>query len=150
MLAMANGIEDLTLTLTQEIYVEAPLETTFEALLEQLGEANVKPDGTPMPLVLEPWPGGRWYRDLGEENGHWWGNVQAINRPVLLEMAGPLFMSYAAANNVQYRLSEVEGGTMIKFRHSGIGLFEAEHKKGVHTGWSYIHDKVKRKAEAAK
>src|ERR1700730_940296 len=71
-------IENLTLNITQEIHVKASLETTFEALLDQLGPANALPDGTPMPMKIEAWPGGRWYRDLGEGNGHFWGHVQAI------------------------------------------------------------------------
>lgn len=147
MLETATGVEDITLTLTQEVHVNAPIETTFAALLDQLGEFNERPDGTAMPFVLEPWPGGRWYRDLGEGNGHWWGNVQAIKRPTLVEISGPMFMSYAASNNLQYRLSEVPGGTLIKFRHSGLGLFEAEHKKNVVTGWSYVHEQAKLRAE---
>jgi hypothetical protein len=40
-----------------------------------------------MPLKIEPWPGGRWYRDLGDNNGHLWGHVQASKRPRLLETA---------------------------------------------------------------
>ncbi len=42
-------------------------------------------------------------------------------------------MSYPVANNVQYRLSEEEGGTLIKFRHSGFGAIQEDHKKGVVT-----------------
>ena len=45
-------------------------------------------------MKIELWPGGSWYRDLGDGNGHFWGNVQAIKRPTLLEITGPLFMSY--------------------------------------------------------
>ena len=103
------SIEEMTLSVTQEVRVRASIETTFAALLEQLGPMNERPDGTAMPLKLEAWPGGRWYRDLGDGNGHFWGNVQAIKRPTLLEITGPLFMSYPVANNVQYRLRE-EGG----------------------------------------
>ena len=44
-------------------------------------------------MTLEPRPGGRWFRDLGDDNGHFWGHVQAIKRPTLLEITGPLFMS---------------------------------------------------------
>ena len=50
-----------------------------------------------MPMKLEAWPGGRWYRDLGDGNGHYWGTVQAIKRPTLLEFCGPLFASVPAA-----------------------------------------------------
>src|ERR1035438_4067887 len=99
------GIESLTLLITQEIHVTASLEQTFAALLEQLGPENESPQGK-MPMKIEAWPGGRWYRDLGDGNGHLWGHVQAIKRPTLLEFTGPLFMSYPVVSNVQYRLSE--------------------------------------------
>src|ERR1700739_3462668 len=93
-------VEDLTLKGAQEIHVRASLETTFAALLEQVGPENNTPDGTPLPMKVEAWPGGRWYRDLGDGNGHLWGHVQAIKRPTLLEFYGPLMMSYAVASNV--------------------------------------------------
>jgi hypothetical protein len=146
----ATGIENLTLNVTQEIHVRAPLDVTFEALLEQLGPENTTPDGKAMPLTLEPWPGGRWFRDLGEQNGHFWGHVQAIKRPTLVEITGPLFMSYPAVSNVQYRLSEVEGGTLIKFHHTALGLILDEHREGVNKGWSHIHEQVRVRAEGRK
>lgn len=143
-----TGVENLTLSVVQEIHVRAPLETTFEALLEQLGPASVHSDGTPMPMKLEAWPGGRWYRDLGDGNGHFWAHVQAIKKPTLLEFAGPLFMSYPVASNVQYRLSEEAGGTLIKFQHKAFGFIQDEHRKGVTTGWSSIHERVRKTAES--
>src|SRR4051794_33544030 len=86
------GIESLTLTVTQEIRVQASLQTTFETLLEQMGPENETQNGK-MPMKLEAWPGGRWFRDLGDGQGHLWGHVQSIKRPTLLEITGPLFMS---------------------------------------------------------
>ena len=144
------GIESLSLTVNEEIRVRASLDATFTTLLEQLGPYNEMPDGTPMPMKLEPWPGGRWFRDLGQGNGHFWGSVQAIKKPALLEIAGPLFMSYPVANNVQYRLSEENGVTVIKFRHSGFGLIIEEHREGVVKGWAYIHENVRKRAEAGR
>lgn len=142
-----TDIDSLTLTVNQEIHVEAPLEVTFDALLEQLGSANERPDGTPMPLKLEPWPGGRWFRDLGDGNGHFWAVVQAIKRPTLIEFSGPLFMSHPVANNVQYRLAEESGGTLIKFHHSGFGLVQDDHRRGVVGGWKHILEQARRRAE---
>jgi uncharacterized protein YndB with AHSA1/START domain len=106
-------------------------------------------DGTPMPMKIEAWPGGRWYRDLGDNNGHFWGHVQAIKRPTLLEISGPLFMSYPVVSNVQYRLSEADGGTLIKFHHAALGLISEDHRKGVSSGWSHIHERVRKRAEAS-
>src|SRR5260370_22981100 len=150
MIATEQTLENLTLTIDQEIHVQAPLDVTFTALLEQLGPGNETPDGKSLNMVLEPWPGGRWYRDLGEGNGHFWANVQAIKRPTLLELAGPLMMSYPVANNVQYRLSEENGVTVIKFRHSGFGLLQEEHRKGVVTGWAYIPEGLRKRAESGR
>jgi len=143
-------VQDLVLNITTEIRVEAPIDVTFDSLLEQLGSGNEKPDGSPMPMKIEPWPGGRWFRDLGGNNGHFWANVQAINRPTLLEFSGPLFMSYPASNNVQYRLSQDGNATIITFHHSALGLIHDDHKKGVVTGWNYIHEHVRKRAEQAR
>src|SRR5438067_13710051 len=97
------GIESLSLTVNEEIRVRAPLDATFQALLEQLGPRSEMTDGTPMPMKLEPLPGGRSFRDLGEGNGPFWGVVQAIKKPTRMEIAGPLFMFYSVSNNVQHR-----------------------------------------------
>jgi len=144
-----SEIDSLSLTVSQEIRVNASLDATFEALLEQLGQGNEMSNGTPMPMKLEAWPGGRWFRDLGEGNGHYWGTVQAIKRPTLLEFSGPLFMSQPVANNVQYRLSEENGVTVIKFRHLGFGLIQDEHRKGVTGGWGHMNELVRKRAERA-
>src|SRR5579863_1354460 len=132
------GIENLVLNVEQEIQVKASLEKTFEAMLEQLGPENETPEHK-MPMTLEAWPGGRWFRDLGEGNGHFWGQVQAIKRPSLLEITGPLFMSYGVVSNLQYRLSEEPGGTLIKFHHKALGVIQEEHRRGVSEGWTHIN-----------
>src|SRR5580704_8604682 len=143
-----TGLDSLTLNIVQEIHVKASLEVTFEALLEQLGPGGEGGNGAPMPMKLEAWPGGRWYRDLGDGNGHFWATVQAIKRPTLVEFAGPLFMSYPVVSNVQYRLSERDGGTLIKFHHAALGLIQEDHRRGVTGGWSTIHERVRKVAEA--
>ena len=131
----------------KEEEMAAPIEIVFETILEQMGPLNSTPE-KPMPMVLEAWPGGRWYRDLGHDNGHLWGHVQAIKRPTLLEFYGPLFMSYPVSSNVQYRLSEVDGGTLIKFHHLAFGLITDEHREGVVKGWAHMNDGVRKRAEA--
>jgi hypothetical protein len=141
------GIEGLTLNITQEIHVKASLEDTFEAILEQIGPGNDRMDGTPMPMKIELWPGGRWFRDLGDNNGHFWGHVQAIKRPTLLEIWGPLFMSYGAVSNVQYRLSEANGGTLIKFHHKAFGPIQEEHRQNVSKGWGHMLSRIRGRAE---
>jgi uncharacterized protein YndB with AHSA1/START domain len=144
----ATTLDNVTLNITQEIHVKASIEATFEALLNQMGPGNETPDGTPLPMTIEPFPGGRWFRDLGQDNGHFWGHVQAIKRPTLLEITGPLFMSAAVVSNVQYRLKEVAGGTLIAFRHSAFGFVPEEHRQGLAQGWTPLLQRVRRQAEA--
>ena len=100
-------------------------------------------------MILEPWPGGRWLRDLGDGNGHLWGHVQAIKRPTLLEITGPLMMSFAVSSNLQYRLQEVDGGTSITLRHTALGLFPDGYREALSQGWPQFVDRIRRRVEKA-
>jgi activator of Hsp90 ATPase-like protein len=150
MTAIAPGLEDLTLSITEEAHVRAPIAATFAALLEEMGPSNEGRPGTPMPMTLEPWPGGRWFRDLGDGNGHCWGHVQAIKRPTLLEIAGPLMMSFAVSSNLQYRLKEAGGGTSITLRHTALGLFPEGYREDLSQGWPLMVDRIRRRVETTK
>jgi uncharacterized protein YndB with AHSA1/START domain len=147
MTAIAPAIDNLTLSVTQEIIVRAPLSRTFEALLEQMGPGNEEHDGRSQPMVIEPWPGGRWFRDLGNNSGHFWGHVQAFKPPTLIEITGPLMMSAPVVSNVQYRLKEVEGGTLIAFHHHAFGLVPDGFREGLSHGWMRLLDAVRARAE---
>ena len=147
MVMTAPTVENLTLNITEEIHVNASLEATFEALLEQMGPGNETPEGMPLPMTIEPRPGGRWFRDLGGDNGHFWGHVQAIKRPTLLEITGPLFLSLPVISNIQYRLTKVEGGTLITFRHSALGFVPDDFRQGMGRGWTALNERVRTRAE---
>jgi hypothetical protein len=150
MTAVTSALENLTIDITEEIRVHAPVAATFAALLEEIGPSNQGKEGVPMPMTLEPWPGGRWFRDLGDGNGHLWGHVQAIKRPTLLEISGPLMMSFAAASNVQYRLREEDGGTLITLRHTALGLFPSDgYRAALGQGWTMTFDRIRRRLENA-
>jgi uncharacterized protein YndB with AHSA1/START domain len=148
MTVTAQTIENLTLNITQQIHIRAPLATAFAALLEQMGPHNEAPDGKPLPMKIEPWPGGRWYRDLGGDDGHFWGHVQAIKRPALLEITGPLFASSPFVSNLQYRLTEADGGTSIALRHTALGFIPDDHKQGIAKGWAALLERIRKQAEA--
>jgi uncharacterized protein YndB with AHSA1/START domain len=134
--------QDFALDIEQHIEIRAPLAKVFEGLLSQLAERNAV-----VPLRLERWPGGRWFRDLGDGAGHLWGFVQVIKPPSLLELQGPLFMSYPVAGHVQVRLAEAAGGTKVTLRHRAFGLIAEEHRKGAPMGWQKILGAVKAACE---
>src|SRR5271170_7771546 len=141
MMVVSTEQEIRTFEIVKEEAIAASIDIVFETLLEQLGPYNQTPDGASLAMKIEAWPGGRWYRDLGNDAGHFWGHVQAIKPPTLLEICGPLFMSYPAVSNVQYRLTEENGITRLKFVHRAMGLIPPEVTQGernVNTGWTYI------------
>jgi uncharacterized protein YndB with AHSA1/START domain len=135
------------LEIRKEIEISAPIEIVFEATLDQLGPEGQMPDGKPFPMKIEPWPGGRWYRDLGNNSGHLWGHVQVIKPPTLLEICGPLMMSSPAANHLQYRLKAEGDMTRILFVHRGMGLISPEHRDGLPKGWGYWLEHIRDLAE---
>jgi hypothetical protein len=145
----AEAIENMMLRVAQEIRVRASLEKTFASILEELGPQSQRPDGTSMQMKLEAWPGGRWYRDLGEGKGHYWATVQSYKPCELLEFCGPLFMSQPVANNVIYRLSQEGNETVIKFCHTAFGPIQPEHRDGVTKGWTHMNTRVRERAERA-
>ena len=136
-----------TLEITKTIKIAAPIDVAFQAMLEELGPEAQMMDGTPMPFKLEAWPGGRWYRDLGNGAGHFWGHVQVIKPPTLLEICGPLPMSYPAVNHLQYRFTADGAGTQLTFTHRGLGLISAQHRDGMPQGWGHWADRIRQRAE---
>ena len=138
-----------TFTIREEITVRASLQQTFDSLVAQMGRLNQTAEGDPLPMVLETYPGGRWYRELGGDNGHLWGFVQSIKRPALLEIWGPLFLSTATTSNLIYRLSEAGGETVISFKHTLVGPVPDEFRQNMEPGWEAIHARVKKQAEAS-
>ena len=139
-----------TLEIRKEELVEAPIEITWQAMLDELGPQAHGPDGKPLSLKLEAWPGGRWFRDLGNNTGHLWGHVQVIKPPTLLEICGPMPMSYPAQNHVQYRLTAEGSGTRIQFTHRAVGLIPKEHRDGMPEGWGLWLKAVRERAEKAR
>jgi uncharacterized protein YndB with AHSA1/START domain len=145
---MAATIQDQVVQafeIVKEEEIAAPIDIVFETILEQMGPLNQTPE-RPMPMKLEAWPGGRWFRDLGNDTGHFWGVVQAIKAPTLLEIHGPLFMSTPAVSNVQYRLTEERGVTRVRFVHRAMGWI-GDGDMRVDEGWTELITRIRAAAE---
>ena len=138
-----------TMDIRRDTVVNASLEITWESVLAEIGPESQMPDGKPFPFKLEAWPGGRWFRDLGNNTGHLWGHVQVIKPPKLLELVGPMPMSYPAVNHVQYRLTDEGGGrTRVSLVHRAMGLIPEEHRDGMPEGWEFGLKRIREIAEA--
>jgi len=140
------NLEDLTLNVEQHLDVPAAIEDAFKAVLYRFGQGNVNPNGESMQMVLEEWPGGRWFRDRGNGVGHLWGHVQVIKPPQLLELCGPLFMSYPAINHVEVKLTEIPTGTRLTLRHRALGLLDPAHRQHIGMGWKHYLDNIQKDA----
>jgi uncharacterized protein YndB with AHSA1/START domain len=136
-----------TLEISKEIEIAAPIDVAFEAMLVEIGPENQMLGGKPFPMKIEPWPGGRWYRDLGNNTGHLWGHVQVIKPPTLLEICGPLMMSFPALNHVQYRFKADGGVTRLAFLHRAMGQIRPEHRDGMPKGWEDWLERIRERAE---
>jgi hypothetical protein len=143
-------LEVQTLYIEHEEFIDAPLRIVWDSLLEELGPGGTMLDGTPFPKKLEAWPGGRWFRDLGNHAGHLWGHVQVIKPPTLLEFCGPMMMSYPAVSHVQYRLIEDASKIRLRLLHTAMGLITPEHREGMTKGWKMMNEKTRQRAEKKK
>src|SRR5580658_8816197 len=139
--------EDLALDIEQHIDIKATPEKAFAVVLHRLGKGNTRPDGQSLELLLEPKVGGRWYRDRGNGIGHMWGFVQVIKAPTLLELSGPMFMSYPVINHVEVKIEPASGGCRVLLRHRALGLIDPEHRKAVTNGWGHILSEMKKDCE---
>ena len=146
MVKSATELTVQTFEIAKEETIAAPVEIVFETMLEHFGPSFEPGAEMPLSMVLEPWPGGRWYRDLGNNTGHLWGHVQVIKPPTLLEISGPLFMSYPAISHVQCRLTPDGGATRLRFVHRAMG-FAPEDRQGAAEGWGRVLTRLREAAE---
>ena len=137
-------VDDLVLEVEQHIDVKGTPEKAFAAVLHCLGKGNTRPDGQSLELLLEPKVGGRWYRDRGNGIGHLWGFVQVIKAPSLLELSGPMFMSYPVMNHVEIKIEPLKEGCRVSLRHRALGMIDPEHRKNVGGGWKHMLSNVKK------
>jgi len=141
-------LDEMILDLQQNVEIKAAIGEVYRQTLYRLGEGNMNAEGQPMQMVLEPWAGGRWFRDRGNGVTHLWGHVQVVKAPVLLELSGPMFMSYPVINHIELKLEEIAGGTKLSLRHRAFGFIDPEHRKGVHGGWANILKQIANDAVA--
>ena len=57
-------------------------------------------------------------------------------------------MSNAVFSNLQYRLKEADGGTLITLSHTALGFIPDEYRKGLATGWTQLLERAKKHAES--
>ena len=138
------------LEVTLDVEVAATIDIVWETVLEQLGPMLTCGKSEPsLDMKLEPWPGGRWFRDLGNNTGHLWGHVQSIQPPELLALHGSMMYSAAVVSHAVFRLTEADGLTRIDFSHRAVGLIPEALRDGadVSAGWVNYFAKLRADVE---
>ncbi|MDB5326930.1 MAG: hypothetical protein JWM57_2499 [Phycisphaerales bacterium] len=125
--------------------IDASPEVIFESILEDM-QGIPDAQGKPMDFKLEAFPGGRWYRDLGNNAGHFWGHVQVIKPPTLIEVFGPLMISSAAVSHVTYRVKSEGGKQTLTITHKIFGDFDPSMPGKVDGGWQMAIDRIQARA----
>jgi uncharacterized protein YndB with AHSA1/START domain len=144
-------MDDLLVRIEQTIEIKAGPEKVFEGLVRHLCEMEGEPGKPGIQLKLERKPGGRWYRDLGNDSGHLWGFVQSIKPPALLEIWGPMMISNPVACHLIVRLSPTPSGTKLVFKNEVFGPLPEEYKDqmkdGMGEAWEKMLNAIKRDLE---
>jgi hypothetical protein len=131
----------------QEIEINATPDEVFRGIIEQMKSIETNEPGQFLPFQLEEWPGGRWFRDLGDNAGHLWGHVQSIKPPNLIEIYGPMMLSFAVANNLIIRVEETPTGAKVTLRHQCLGQIPEDFGEGLDDGWNRMLSGAKTRAE---
>jgi hypothetical protein len=138
-MVMSQGmLDELVLDIEQTLEIKAAPGDVYEGLLRRLCNLEGEEGQPGIKLQLERWPGGRWFRDLGNGTGHLWGIVQSIKPPTLIEFFGPLMMSFPVAGHLIVRLTPTPGGTSVSFRNRVFGQIPDDYKAGAREGWGMM------------
>ena len=55
-------LDDMTLDVNQNVEIKAPIGDVYRSVLHRFGEGFATPKGESLQMILEQWPGGRWFR----------------------------------------------------------------------------------------
>ena len=124
-----------------EIGIEASPERVWRGLVTGMDAWWRGGQGEALNMTLEPRPGGRLYRDLGDDTGHYWGVVQVIKPPALLEITGPLFFSSPVLSHLSFRVRGEGAGSVLTFTHSVNGDVGEEFSRHAEGGWRQALEK---------
>jgi len=125
-----------------EVTIDAPPSAVQRAVVEGFGEWMVSPQtGQTMALRIEPFVGGRVFRDLGEGHGHLWAHISVL-KPGLIEMVGPFASVEPCYNLIRFRFAEAgTDQTRLTFSHQASGAVPAEMLEGAPLGWQQVIEK---------
>lgn len=133
-----------TIRINMQILINAPLEKTWNALVNDINlwwSKDFYTSPTTKEFILEPKVGGRMYEDYGNDNGLLWAEVIVLNKPSLLELKGHLTPQYGgpAVTFLKLQLSEDNGKTILNLSDTVMGEVTDKTKNDLEEGWKYLY-----------
>ncbi len=147
---MQDAAKLITMDVAAAITIDAPLDRTFRYFVDRIGDWLLGyPSRENLDLKLEPFAGGRIYRDLPNGASIWWATVQIYRPNERLDFAGPLFVTAPSLSHVHVEFGEdTNGASRVSVHHRTIGETPA-HPELVETVWAWHLDEFGRLLSAA-
>jgi uncharacterized protein YndB with AHSA1/START domain len=137
-----------TLDVANEVTIEAPRERVFAALT-RMGSWWPHRFRDGVPVVLEPFVGGRFFEDWGDGDGALYGTVARVSRPSHLSVSGPMGMGGPVVGLWAFDLDEDGSGrTLLRYSHRAFGEISDEQRQGYTEGWGDVLAALRRELGA--
>ncbi|MCB1219119.1 MAG: SRPBCC domain-containing protein [Planctomycetales bacterium] len=122
-----------------EYTIAAPPDRVWRALTEETQAwwgAPYKCCDDTVEISLELRGGGAMLEKGADGTHVVWGIISGFTPGSYLELEGSCGMAWPSFGNWSYMLSDNgNGGTILKFRHSALGLFKPEQQQNYGRGW---------------
>lgn len=127
-----------TLHVRTEATVDAPRARVWRAVLA-LGEWWPHRFRSEAGVALEPWVGGRFLEDWGDDGGGTlYGQVTELAPPERLTLTGAMGMSGAVVSRWTLSLEERGDRTLVRLDHSAVGDVDEQARSAYATGWDAV------------
>ncbi len=119
------------------IYLAAPPPKVFGAFVNEIDRWWTYRLRDRTRCTIEPWVGGRWLQEW-DNGGALFGTFTVFDPPRLLCISGPLAMSRAAQNLLQFQFDPADTGTNVVVSHQAFGDFDADTADIYRNGWDEL------------
>jgi len=121
----------------QEVEIAAPPARVYQAALRETGSWFYVPteESAHGRSAIEPFVGGRFWRDYGEEGGELYGHVTRLDRDALVRIAGTFGNRFASTSVVDLAIEAKGGGSVVRLSHRVSGDVPEELASEFERGW---------------
>lgn len=152
MAKQSGNVQEGSFHIEQEILIRAPRQKVWSSVLDVQGWWSHHFAEKSARMILEPFPGGRFYEDSPEGVKALFGIVTYLKAPEVIRFSGPLGMNRLPLNSVyEFRLDPSgDSGTTLKLSHRAHGLLDPEWEKSHTEGWQELWTHLKAFIEEGK